>query len=78
MGVAIIHSIIEKMAHNIHKTNRQPDDKSWLMVNAVEVVDGIYNISTLGHSSNLWEEYIQRQFLIRPVRRKYSKDMFCN
>ena len=33
------------------------------MVNAVEVVDGIYNISTLGHSSNLWEEYIQRHLI---------------
>ena len=33
------------------------------MVNAVEVVYGIYNISTLGHSSNLREEYIHQLFI---------------
>ena len=48
------------------------------MVNAVEIVDGIYNISTLGHSSNLWEEYIQRHFINVDNISKHFFDLHCD
>ena len=47
------------------------------MVNAVEVVDGIYNISTLGHSSNLWEEYIQRHLINLENILKHFSELNC-